>query len=70
VGVARSGHCDLDSGENPPLVGSQEWLVDSSGRGSFSGVDAKELVEDEGAFVRMDRGGKMLKIWSSSRGGP
>ena len=38
--------------------------------GSCSGVPAIGLGDDKGALVMIDRGARMLNIWSSACGGP
>jgi len=75
-GDGTSAH-SVDSDEKIPLpllLGIHgAFLLDCVGRTSIiscSGVDVKELGEGEGAFVMIERGGKMLKIWSSACGGP
>jgi hypothetical protein len=75
-GDGTSAH-SVDSDEKIPaplLLGAHGvLLLDGGGRisiGSHSGVDVKGLGEGEGALVMIERGGKMLKIWSSACGGP
>jgi hypothetical protein len=71
-GEWTSAHCELDSGKPPPLVGGHKTPAAAEvnpGSGSRSGVERKGLGDGDGMFM-MDKGGRMLKIWSSAGGGP
>lgn len=66
-----SAHAAAASGKKPPVL-DHEFLPE--GRPSLlssSGVEAVSgLGEDEGAFAITERGGRIVKIWSSAGGGP
>ncbi len=68
-----SAHAALPSGKNPPVGFAHELLFDEipSLLFSSSGVeDVNGLGLADGVFAMTERGGRMLKILSSSGGGP
>ena len=68
-----SAHAALPSGKNPPVGFAQELLFEEMPSLLFSnsGVDdVNGLGLADGVFAMTERGGRILKILSSSGGGP
>lgn len=65
-GDDMSAHSEVGSGKTVPLLGTHEFLLveiaSAISRSSGSGVAAKGLGDGDGAFVMIERGGKMLNI--------
>ena len=66
-----SAHAVAASGKKPPEL-VQELLPDErpSVLSSSAVEEVRGLGAEEGTWAMMDRGGRMVKIWSSAGGGP